>query len=68
MRRANQDDFDDLREALYDALSDGEGRVHPGQVLHHLRKHGFEVVVPDEPEPDVQVDPPWEEGPDDEEE
>lgn len=36
---------DDLADAISDAIADGEGRITPALLTHHLRKHGLEIVV-----------------------
>lgn len=35
---------DDIDEALQDAVSDGEGRITPYYLRHHLDKHGLRIV------------------------
>lgn len=38
------DHDDDIAEAIYDAVCDGEGRATPYYLRHHLAKRGLVIV------------------------
>ena len=44
-----QDCIDDIGEATADAISDGEGHIYVGYLLHHLAKRGFGIVKLERP-------------------